>query len=85
MPLFEFRCRTCHDVFEALVRPTDPPPHCPACQGVDLERLLTSFAVKTPERSQASASAKRAQEAAVARRDNVAREREIDEHRKEDH
>jgi putative FmdB family regulatory protein len=85
MPLFEFRCRACGHVFEALVRPADGPRTCPTCQSGDLERLLTSFAVNTPERSRAAATVKREKAASVARRDNVAREREIDEHRKEDH
>ena len=40
MPLYDYECRACHHVFEALVRSTDPAPTaCPACKAEDLERL----------------------------------------------
>jgi putative FmdB family regulatory protein len=45
MPLFEFECRSCQQQFEALVRPANPTPACPSCGGVELERLLSTFAV----------------------------------------
>jgi putative FmdB family regulatory protein len=52
MPLYEYECRTCGHRFEALVfRSTSPA--CPACRGVDLQRLLSVFAVAS--RDQASA------------------------------
>lgn len=51
MPIFEYRCRSCDAVFELLVRSGDLPA-CPACNGADLERLLTSFAVSSAEVSQ---------------------------------
>ena len=54
MPLFDFHCRTCGHEFEALTRPQDPPPKCPSCQGSDLERLLSGFALHTEERRQAA-------------------------------
>jgi putative FmdB family regulatory protein len=44
MPLYDFQCRACGHVFEALVRhSTDP--ECPACRSSDLERLPSLFAV----------------------------------------
>ena len=42
MPLYDFRCKACGAEFEALVRPPAAPA-CPACAGVDLERLQSSF------------------------------------------
>ena len=84
MPLFDFRCRACAHEFEALVLKQVEPP-CPACGGRDLERLLSTFAVSSAERTQAAATAKRKRQAAVAHQDNVAIEREAEEHRKEDH
>ena len=46
MPMYEYRCRSCGHYFEALVRGLAPPP-CPACEGQDLERLLSMFAVSS--------------------------------------
>jgi putative FmdB family regulatory protein len=54
MPLYDFHCRSCGREFEALARPQDPPVKCPACQGEDLERLLSGFALRTDERSAAA-------------------------------
>jgi len=86
MPLFEFRCRGCGHEFEALVRPQDAsPPRCASCQGTDLERLLTTFAVSSQERTREFASRKRRKEAAIARRDNIAMDIEAEKHRIEDH
>jgi putative FmdB family regulatory protein len=41
MPLFEYECRDCGKPFEAFVT-AERTPSCPACQGVNLERLLSS-------------------------------------------
>jgi putative FmdB family regulatory protein len=56
MPIYDFHCRACGHEFEALVRPQDPEaPTCPSCRSGDLERLLSSFAVSTAEKTQAAA------------------------------
>jgi putative FmdB family regulatory protein len=49
VPLFDFRCKTCGSIFEALVRPRDAP-HCPGCGATDLERQVPTFALSTDER-----------------------------------
>jgi putative FmdB family regulatory protein len=86
MPLFDFRCRACERVFEALVRPQDAaPPQCPTCHSTDLERQLASFAVSSEEKTRAAATKKRTKEAAAARRDNIAMDIEAERHRIEDH
>jgi putative FmdB family regulatory protein len=46
MPIFDFACRGCGHQFEMLVRGGGTPA-CPACQGTDLEKLLSLPAVKT--------------------------------------
>ena len=84
MPLFDFRCRGCGRQFEALVR-TGWTTACPGCQSTDLERQLPVFSVSSAERTRAAADKNIKKAAAVARRDNIAMEKEIDEHRHEDH
>ncbi|MBI3185925.1 MAG: zinc ribbon domain-containing protein [Myxococcales bacterium] len=44
MPLFEYRCTGCSHRFEVLVRQGESPT-CPRCQGSELEKLLSVFAV----------------------------------------
>ncbi len=48
MPIFEYVCRSCEEEFEMLVL-KDTVPACPACQGQDLEKLLSGFAVSSEE------------------------------------
>lgn len=88
MPLFDFRCQSCAQEFERLVRPPsygDPAPKCPACGSEQLERLLSTFALTYREKTQAFADAKNKKAAAIARADTAAMDREIDHHRHEDH
>ena len=49
MPLFSFRCASCQSEFETLVQGEEPP-HCPACGGAALERLISRVApeARTP-------------------------------------
>jgi putative FmdB family regulatory protein len=84
MPLFDFHCKDCGHEFEGLVRPNDTPA-CPSCHGQNLERLLSTFAVSSAEKTQAAAAISRKKAATSARRDNIAMEREAEEHRREDH
>ena len=50
MPIFEYSCKACGHQFEFLKLPTSPAAAtCPACQGEDLEKLLSGFAMSTPE------------------------------------
>ncbi|HYB94087.1 MAG TPA: FmdB family zinc ribbon protein [Vicinamibacterales bacterium] len=47
MPIFEYSCKGCGKEFEALVLPTTGAPSCPACQGTELEKLISSPAIKS--------------------------------------
>ena len=88
MPLFDFRCQSCAHEFEVLIRPashSDPPPSCPACGSDKLDRLLSTFALSSREKTQAAAAAKNKKAAAIAQADTAAMDREIDHHRHEDH
>jgi putative FmdB family regulatory protein len=78
MPLYDFRCRTCGREFEGLVRGTDTPA-CPACEGHDLERLPSTFAVSSEERTRTAAKASRRQQI-HARRDKLVADEEARQH-----
>jgi putative FmdB family regulatory protein len=84
VPIYDFQCKGCGHEFEALVRNNDTPA-CPSCQSGDLERLLSTFAVSSEERTRAAAASSRKKAAATAARDNIAMERESEMHRREDH
>jgi putative FmdB family regulatory protein len=75
MPLYDFRCRACAHEFEALVRAGDEDPPCRACQGRDVERLLSTFAVSYAEKTQAAVRASRKRQIA-ARKDAIIAEEE---------
>lgn len=49
MPIYEYRCRKCHRVFEALRRMGDDGRslRCPACGGRRAERVPSVFAAAT--------------------------------------
>jgi len=46
MPIYEYECRKCGHRFEALVNGSLKA-SCPGCQGDQLERMLSVFAVGT--------------------------------------
>ncbi|MCB0047237.1 MAG: zinc ribbon domain-containing protein [Caldilineaceae bacterium] len=53
MPLYEYACHECGEVFEKLVSMSkaDAPQVCPACGGGQSRRKLSSFAVSGGGRS----------------------------------
>ena len=55
MPIYDFHCRACGHEFEAISRAQDPPVACPSCGGQDLDRLPSSFAVSSAEKTAAAA------------------------------
>jgi putative FmdB family regulatory protein len=58
MPIYDYSCRACGNVFEALVRGASVPA-CPECRSEDLERLLSLPAVRSEStRQQAMRAAK---------------------------
>lgn len=45
MPVYEYKCESCGERFDKLVRSIhqDPPEvHCPACQGTEVVRLISA-------------------------------------------
>lgn len=60
MPIHEYACKACGHQFEFLKLPsTTTSPACPECKSQDLERLLSGFAVSSPEMSRARVKAAR--------------------------
>jgi putative FmdB family regulatory protein len=46
VPIFEYRCDSCHLDFERLVRPGDTP-SCPSCGATTLTKQLSLPAIKS--------------------------------------
>ena len=63
MPIYEYKCRGCGHTFEELVK-IGQTPDCPACQGADLEKLVSLPMVSTEASRQRSFG--KAREAASA-------------------
>ena len=81
MPLYEYRCLGCGHEFEALVR-HNASAICPSCQGNDLERILSLFAVSS-EATRATNLNRARKAGAKERRDK--QEAEMDEIRHHSH
>jgi len=47
MPIYEYQCRQCANEFELLLLRDSPVPSCPSCQSLDIEQLLSGFAVSS--------------------------------------
>ena len=61
MPIFEYRCKACGHEFEFLLLPAaSKTAACPECASEDLEKVLSGFAVKSAELSQARVQKARA-------------------------
>lgn len=57
MPIFEYLCHACGNLFEKLQKSTDaPPPACPACGSSDTKRELSPFATPAPSSTPGSCS-----------------------------
>ena len=49
MPIYEYRCKDCDEVFEAIQKFSEAPlAQCPRCSGTSIERLISrsSFVLK---------------------------------------
>jgi putative FmdB family regulatory protein len=44
MPIYEYRCPSCDERFEELVRNPDVAAACPECGAADARRLISTFA-----------------------------------------
>ena len=71
MPIYEYECRACAHRFEAIVRASDTP-KCPSCEGQDLERLISLFAVDSDGTRKNSISSAQQKNARTTREKNHA-------------
>jgi putative FmdB family regulatory protein len=86
MPIYEYRCHQCSHEFELLVLRTSPVPACPSCESLDLEQLLSCFAVDSEGARQASIDkARRSYKASGQRRDEKVAAVEYEKKQKEEH
>jgi putative FmdB family regulatory protein len=67
MPIYDFRCASCGHLFEELVK-VGRIPHCPACNGNDVEKRVSLPAVST-EGSRQRAFGKARQKASAVRKE----------------
>lgn len=61
MPLYEYDCLSCAQRFEVLVRGPQTAIVCPACGRDQIERVISSFAVSSPESRRANVDSARQQ------------------------
>ena len=79
MPLYEYQCLSCGQHFELLVRGSEKPA-CPSCRGVDLQQLLSLFAVSTESTRQSSLKLARERRSKVTRDKQIAYEEQVRNH-----
>jgi putative FmdB family regulatory protein len=57
MPIYEYRCKSCGHVFERLILASSAAARCPACDSLELDRLISACAVSSDTSRQASLGA----------------------------
>jgi putative FmdB family regulatory protein len=77
LPLYDFKCRACSRVFEALVAVSGTAA-CPACSGADVERLVSSFGVRSGRGLSPAARRAVEKQQAGKHRDQAAYQQEIE-------
>jgi putative FmdB family regulatory protein len=79
VPLYDYECLECGEVFEALVRDSTPPV-CPSCQSQKLEQLLSQFSVSSETTRQTNIKRARRQNAKGQRDKAIADHEEVHRH-----
>jgi len=47
MPIYEYQCKKCDELFEEFLSTSDkPPPPCPKCGSEEVQRKLSSFSTE---------------------------------------
>jgi len=83
MPIYEYKCRNCGNLFEKIVKLNESP-DCPDCDSSDLEKQFTVAAVSTSKTRAKSFQTARARANSVKKEQDVA-QREYERKHLEDH
>ncbi|MBO5781988.1 MAG: zinc ribbon domain-containing protein [Opitutales bacterium] len=51
MPIFEYKCKKCGEVFEVVLVSSRQKPKCPACKSSSLEKLISAFSPAPSQKS----------------------------------
>ena len=70
MPIYDFKCLDCGELFEALVLKSQPA--CPSCQSHKLEQQISTFSVDTASIRQSNINSARKANSKIARDKAVA-------------
>jgi putative FmdB family regulatory protein len=65
VPIYDFKCLDCGELFEALVLKSQPA--CPSCQSQKLEQQISTFSVDTASIRQSNISSARKANSKIAR------------------
>jgi putative FmdB family regulatory protein len=81
MPIYEFECQACGHRFSQFYRSIRAaqeggPARCPNCHGVDVQRVVSSFAVHGPARSDPGEAL--AERASAEKRTSITPKEQID-------
>jgi len=80
MPLYEYKCARCGEAFEALIR-AGTVTTCPQCGSVDVERMLSMFAVSSDQTRSSSLKIAKQKARRVARDKAMADAEDVRNHR----
>jgi putative FmdB family regulatory protein len=70
VPIYDFKCLDCGELFEALVLKSQPA--CPSCQSLKLEQQISTFSVDTASIRQSNINSARRANSKIARDKAVA-------------
>lgn len=65
MPIYDFRCKDCETLFEALVLKGKSEAECPQCQSHNLDQQISGFVSSTDQTRQSSMESAKRRNAAV--------------------
>ena len=81
MPIYEYKCQGCGNVFEFLQLPaSDEKPECPKCQSRKLESVISTFGFSTPGMRKANAKKSREAQKAAYKDQAIEDHRHFHEH-----